>query len=151
MSTIYKQSMALQAHLDTVPETDSSKQAIARMGLELINERWDGSLTRAAHTSAAYFIDDGLTTESLLYPTQKFGEVILKGTIPRIACVDVSDRLVVSLPFFDAVVLGPVQEVESELVAYEMEECATVLSLGTRIARPLYTPVENLSFITFAA
>ncbi len=84
-------------------------------------------------------------------PSQKFGEVILKGSVPRIGCIDVSGRLVVALPFFDAVVLGPVHEIEAELVDYELDECDAVLPLDIPIRRPIFTPVENLGFIALAA
>lgn len=151
MPSIYVQSMALQKHLDTMPEASAEKIRMATIGLGPLNDRWDSAVKRAAHAKEAYFVDDQLTMESFIHPTQKFGEVVLKGHVPRIACVEISERLVLALPFFGAVVLGPSQEIEPELVDYELDDCDTVLPLGVPMARPLYTPVESLSFITLSA
>jgi hypothetical protein len=101
--------------------------------------------------TSAYFIADGLTSESFVTPFQKFDEVVLRGDVPRIGCIDVFGRFVVSLPFFDAVVIGPAQELEPELVEYELEGYDSVLPLETHLQRPLYTPVESLRFIALAA
>jgi len=151
MATIYEQTMALQARLDNMPKLNIDSRDYAKISLAVINDRWDSSSIRAARSSAAYFIADALTTESYIYPTQKFGEIVLKGIVPKISCIDVDNRLVVALPFFGATVLGPAQEIEPELVEYEIGDYDAVLPLDVRIDRPLYTPVENLGFITLAA
>lgn len=151
MARIYKKSIALQRQLDQAQESLDLKLDFARIYLDEINKQWDSLQPRAARSSCAYFIDDKLTTDSLMSPSQKFGEVILKGTVPRIGCINISGRLVVALPFFDAVVLGPVQEIESGLVDYELDECDTILPLEVPIRRPLFTPVENIGFIALAA
>ena len=65
-------------------------------------------------------------------PVQKFGEIIIKGRAPRVDCVDILGRPVIALPFFDAVVLGPRQEIETDLLDYELEDCDTVLPLDAR-------------------
>lgn len=151
MSTVYEHTIKLQDHLDASPNptTDLCKFAQAYIGV--VNHRWDPLSKRIAHASRAFFIDDQLTTDSFIYPSQKFGEVILKGYVPRISCIDVSDRLIVALPFFDAVVLGPVQDIEPELVDFELEGYSTVLPMGTPLERPLFVPIEDISFVTFAA
>lgn len=143
--------MALQNHLDGIPEKTSGRELAAKWGLNKLNSRWDPSLVRAARADSAYFIDDSLTAESSIYPCQRFGEVILKGHVPRISCVEVAGRLTLALPFFDAIVLGPTQNIETELVDYELDGFDTVLPLDVIIRRPLYTPVEDLRFITLAA
>ena len=153
MATIYEQSMQLQAILDK-SETDgmhSSKKIIKNIGLAAINDRWTNGLVRVARTSNAYFIPDGLTQESYIYPLQEFGEIVLKGRIPRVDCVDILGRSIVVLPFFDEVILGPRQEIEEELVEYELDGYDTVLPLDTPLSRPLYAPVESLEFIAIAA
>jgi len=150
MASIYEQSMSLQAHLDS-KESRIDKNTIATLGLQIINNKWDSSLIRAARSSSAYFIADGLTTESFVNPLQKFDEVVLKGHVPRITCIDLLGRFIIVLPFFDAEVLGPTQEIEAQLVEYELDGYDTALPLNTTLQRPLYTPLENLEFITLAA
>lgn len=149
MITVYDQSMALQRILDESSEPILDRYAI--ISLETINEQRDSCPIRVARAGVAYFIDDELTTDSLINPVQQFGEIVLKGTVPRVKCIDVSGRLVLALPFFEAKILGPAYEVEPEIIELELDDCDTVLPLGTTISRPLYAPVESLSFIMFAA
>jgi hypothetical protein len=155
MTTLYEQSMQLQAIMDktNAAKLYSQQKIIKKIGLASINERWSSELVRAARTSKAYFIPDGLTLESYIYPIQEFGEVVLKGCVPKVDCVDILGRKTVALPFFDAVILGPRHEIEVEFIDIdqELEEYDTVLPLDTRLKRPLHVPVENLEFIALAA
>ncbi len=151
MATIYAESIALQAHLDLMPQDSEERDTTLSVGLRLINSRWDPSLPRAARASSAYFIDDGLTMDSLLTPSQEFGEVLLKGRVPRIGCIDLIGRLTIAIPFYDAVVIGPSQEIEPELIDYELDDCDSFLPIGVTIRRPIYTPIESLSFIALTA
>jgi len=48
-------------------------------------------------------------------------------------------------------VLGPTQEIEPELVEYELEDYSTTLSVDVPIHRPLYTPIESIGFLMLAA
>ena len=150
MLSIYEQSMQLQALLDNCPEIDETKSLIRDIGLEEINNRWHGSVVRAAHASDAYHINDGLTLESNIFPVQKFGEIVLKGNVPKVDCIEIKGRSIVTLPFFDAVVLGPRQEIELSLVGHELADYDTVLKLDVHMRRPIHTPVESPQFITFA-
>ena len=151
MSEIYRETITLQRTLDLQSSTASLKErrrAVAEC-LGRINNYWISEEGRAAHAKSAYFIDDRLTFDSYICPTKKFGEIILKGTVPRLACIEVSDRLVLALPFFDSVILGPKVEIEPELIELEMDEGDVILPLGKEIRRPLYVPVEDMVFITF--
>ncbi len=155
MATLYEQSMQLQAIMDkaSAAEMYSAHKIIKKIGLASINERWSSELVRAARTTKAYFIPDGLTLESYIYPSQEFGKILLKGSVPRVDCVGILGRKTIALPFFDAVILGPRQEIEAELVDmdHELDGYDTVLPLDTPLKRPLYVPVENLEFIAIAA
>ncbi|HUD07002.1 MAG TPA: hypothetical protein VMR34_03885 [Candidatus Saccharimonadales bacterium] len=53
MATIYEQSMALQAHLDSVGE-GIDRNMLARLGLITINDRWDSSQARIARSSSCH-------------------------------------------------------------------------------------------------
>jgi hypothetical protein len=151
MSSIYRRTMGLQKNLDESGDPIDVRHDFAQMYLDTINEHWDASVARLARASCAYLADDRLTRESDLYPSQRYGEVVLKGTVPRVGCIAVADRLVVALPFYDAVVLGPRLEIEPELLDLELDGSDSVLPLDTPMSRPLYTPVESLSFITLTA
>ncbi len=148
MTSYYELSLALQTHLDAIPKDGADKRVVALGALRTINERFDSSRMRAAHASSAYFIDDQLTTDSFLMPTQKFGEIILKGNVPRVACTRILGRFTIALPFFNSIILGPSQEIEPELVAYELDDYDSVLPIDTPIRRPIYTPVESILFMT---
>ena len=151
MASIYEQSMALQAHLYSVEYKDKESELLALAGLAAINDRWDSSVSRVAHSDSAFYIADKLTEDSIHFPVQRFGEVILKGHVPRITCINLASRLTLALPFFDAVVIGPYQEIEPELVDYELDGYDVVLPLDVPIRRPLYTPIEQLRFIMLVA
>ncbi len=142
--------MALQKHLDDLQDSPLSRKIAALRGIDLINKDRDDNTLRAAHASSAYLLDDELTSKSLDYSPQRFGEVILKGAVPRVSCIDISERLIIALPFIDAVVLGPVIELEPEYVEFELGIYSAVLPIGVPLERPLYTPVEDILAI-FAA
>lgn len=126
---------------------------MARRYLEEINVGWRPGQVRVAHAEGAYHVDDELTMESLMYPFQVFGEIILKGTVPRVSCIDVNGRLVVSMAFFEPTILGPVQEIEPELVDLDIELSGqdVILPVGTRLRRPIHVPVEDIRYSLLAA
>lgn len=142
--------MELQTYLDRL-EDGKIKIKTAELGMLAINHRWLPNTKHAVRSSSAYYIDDGLTIDSRIHPSLKFDEIVLKGRVPKLSCISVNNRLLLSLPFFDAVVLGPMQELEPELVDYEMEGHQTVLPIGVPISRPIFTPVEDVKFIMLAA
>lgn len=151
MASIYKESMDLQARLDKLSSEDADCTLIVQRNLQDINTRWDATASRIARAGSAYFLVDGLTTGPFADTAQQFGEVIVKGHVPRVSYFEALGRLVVSLPFFEGVILGPSQEIEPVLVEYEMEGSDIVLPLDVPIRRPLHVPVESLASIMLAA
>ena len=151
MTNFYENALGLQVLMDGASDISIDKSVISEVGLRDINLQRDPTGIRVAHASEAYFLNDGLTIESEVTPVQKFGEILIKGRAPRVDCVDILGRSVIALPFFDAVVLGPRQEIETDLLDFELEDCDTVLPLDTRLQRPLYIPVVSMISTMFAA
>jgi hypothetical protein len=149
--TIYVQAMELQRQVDELPPGEVTMTFMA-MCIKKINERWDSRINRLARASEALYTDDKLTTESLIEGPQIFGEVVVMGFVPGLRYVDNCGRMVVSLPFVDARVLGPAIDVEASSVFAEQEMLGMVsLPLDERLSRPLHVPVESLSFMMLAA
>jgi hypothetical protein len=153
MATRFETSRELQKVSDTPNNDRTLKLGLARSYLEEINTGWRPRQVRIAHAEGAYHVNDELTTESLMYPFQVFGEIILKGTVPRVSCIDVNGRLVVSMAFFDPTILGPTQEIELGLVELDMEMSGhdIILPIGTTLRRPIHVPVEDMLFSMLAA
>lgn len=149
MASLHKHVMALQAELDTITEP-ARRKLVANIGVGVINLMREPVDSQFAWASRAYFLKDG-TEDSFLHPFLQFGEVITRGHVPQVESVSVGFREVIALPFRNAVVLGPRQDVEAERIEQEMAGSATVLPLDTPLPRPLYLPVEALLFSERAA
>jgi hypothetical protein len=153
MSELYRDIMKFQARLDCLQENAYAQTMLTVIELPRIQEAWTGDVRRVARTDRAYHLNDGLTEDSRRYPIVEFGSVILNGSVPRVDCVQIGDRSVVVLPFFNYEVYGPTIEIASDMVGHEMDIdfVDTVLPINTRMDRPLYLPVESVAFIALAA
>ncbi len=150
-ATHYDHCMRLQEQLDAHEGSLDERIGMARMFLEgTVNPNFNSHI-RFAHADRALQVADGLTLDSYVFPQREFGEIALKGMVPRVTCVRVDDRLIVTLPFFSSTILGPSQELEAGLVELEMEDSDVVLIPGETVARPIHTPVESLRYVKYAA
>lgn len=148
MATRYERSLELQKILDSPVDSDEFKRHCMKMSLEDINVGWRAQQPRLMHAEAGYHIDDKLTLDSLAIPTRVFGEIILRGTVPEVRCMQFYGRYIVALPVFEPTVLGPKQEIEADIVDLEMEMSGadTVLPVGIPLRRPIYVPIEDIQF-----
>lgn len=150
MSELYRTAMGIQSNLDSYPSDSPIQQIIKREGTQKINEEWTPH-RRLLATERMYFMPDGLTQQS--DDAIEFTEAKLTADIPGFVIAKIGVRNIVSLRCFESVVLGPADEIESVLIDLEMDLTGanTVLQVGEIIRRPLYVPVEDVTFISLAA
>jgi hypothetical protein len=151
VANFYLESLELQKFVDG--DVGAERELAANLWLDDLNRYWNPGYRRAIRTNRAYLLKDGLTFESSVFPPQVFGEVELVGHVPHIKLIELANRLIVALPVFDGVVIGPRQLIEPELVDYELDltDTTCVLPLDERLKRPVYAPVESLEAIMLAA
>lgn len=149
----YEKLAALQRLMDIEDISREVKVHALKEGLGEINDGWNADQVRVFRANFAYHIDDGLTEDSLMNPHRVFGEVIVKGTVPELRCIESDERLMIAFPFCKPIVLGPEQSIEPGLVDLEMDlsHADTVLPLGVPLRRPLYIPFCDITFTMLAA
>jgi hypothetical protein len=150
MSELYRTAMGIQSNLDVYPSDSPIQNFIKHEGMQKINDAWTPH-RRLLSTDRMYFMPDGLSQQS--DDAVEFTEAKLTADIPGFVIAKIGVRNIISLRCFESVVLGPADEIESVLVDMEMDISGanTVLQVGVRIRRPLYVPVEDVTFITLAA
>jgi hypothetical protein len=150
MSQLYKKAIRLQSELDSM-EPDSAEQGIVKTyGLQRINSEWTPH-KRAIRSSRAYFIPDGFTQFD--DDTVEFDETLVTAEVPSLSIAKLGIRQVIALRCFEPVVLGPATSIEADLVDLDMDlsNATTTLPLHQHIRRPIYIPVEDVTFITLVA
>lgn len=118
---------------------------------------YHGTRKLELHTLAAYALPDGLTTESHIWPTLRFGELQLRGDLAQVAYMRADRIHTLAWMMVDVVIRRDHGEQYMTMVT-DSDEYDTVTDpehiitpVGQKLARPLYVPVGMIESVLAAA